>query len=113
MLFHSRRDAMIVRRKPLAGAGLLLALSLAIWASPAAAQRSDDVGMQNQNACQGDAQRLCNEFIPDRSKVASCLFKNKRQLSEACRTVISGGSGKATSRKARGKRHGRHHRRHR
>ena len=103
---------MIKRRKPLAGAGLLLALSL-VWAAPAAAQRSDDTGMQNQNACQGDAQRLCNEFIPDRSKVASCLFKNKRQLSPACRTVIGGGSGKATSRKARGKRHGRHHRRHR
>ena len=58
------------------------------------------LGMQNQNACQGDAQRLCNQFIPDRSKVASCLlFKNKRQLAPACRTVISGGSGKATSRK--------------
>jgi hypothetical protein len=112
-LFHSRRDEMIKRRKPLAGAGLLLALSLAVSAAPAAAQRSDDVGMQNQNACQGDAQRLCNEFIPDRSKVASCLFKNKRQLSPACRTVIGGGSGKAASRKGHGRRHGRHHRRHR
>jgi len=81
---------MIAPSKPLAGAGLLLALSL-MWVLPAAAQRSDDAGMQNQNACQGDAQRLCNEFIPDRNKVASCLFKNKRQLSQACRTVISGG----------------------
>ena len=104
---------MIDRRKPLLGAGLLLALSLAVWASPAAAQRSDDAGMQNQNACQGDAQRLCNEFIPDRSKVASCLFKNKRQLSPACSSVISSGGGKATSRKGHGRRHGRHHRSHR
>jgi hypothetical protein len=104
---------MIKRCKPLAGAGLLLALSLAVWASPAAAQRSDDVGMQNQNACQGDAQRLCNEFIPDRNKVASCLFKNKRQLSQACRTVISGGKEGATRKTRRGKGHGRHHRRHR
>jgi hypothetical protein len=104
---------MIKRSKPLAGAGLLLALSLAVWAAPAAAQRSDDVGMQNQNACQGDAQKLCNEFIPDRSKVASCLFKNKRQLSPACRTVISGGKEGATRKTRRGKGHGRHHRRHR
>jgi hypothetical protein len=101
---------MIGRCKPLAGAGLLLALSL--WASPAGAQRSDDVGMQNQNACQGDAQRLCNEFIPDRNKVASCLFRNKRQLSSACRTVIGGGKESAT-RKGKHRRHGgRRHRRH-
>src|SRR5450755_3200084 len=104
---------MIKRCKPLAGAVLLLALSFAMWAAPAAAQRSDDVGMQNQNACQGDAQRLCNEFIPDRSKVASCLFKNKRQLSPACRTVISGGKEGTTRKTRRGKGHGRHHRRHR
>jgi hypothetical protein len=94
---------MIAPSKPLAGAGLLLALSL-MWVLPAAAQRSDDAGMQNQNACQGDAQRLCNEFIPDRNKVASCLFKNKRQLSQACRTVISGGK---EGSKSKGKR--RHH----
>src|SRR3954447_3040512 len=103
---------MIKQSRSLAGAGLLLALSLAVWGSPATAQRSDDVGMQNQNACQGDAQRLCNEFIPDRGKVASCLFKNKRQLSPACRTVIGGGKEGATRKSRRGKGHGRHHRGH-
>ena len=97
-------------RAALAGAGLLLALGL--WATPAAAQRADDAGMQNQNACQSDAYKFCQALIPDRAKVGSCLFKNRRQLSEACRTVIGGG-GKASSGKARGKRHGRHHRRHR
>jgi hypothetical protein len=111
-LFHSRRDAMIERRRPLAGAGLLLALGLALWASPAAAQRSDDVGMQNQNACQGDAQRLCNEFIPDRGKVASCLFKNRRQLTPGCRAEMGGGKAKVT-RKAKYKRSGKRSRRHR
>ena len=101
---------MIERRKPLAGAGLLLALSLAVWASPAAAQRSDDVGMQNQNACQGDAQRLCNEFIPDRGKVASCLFKNKTKLTPACRAELGGGGQKVTKTR-KGKRHAKRHRR--
>src|SRR4051812_11607176 len=92
-------------RVSLTGAGLLLAVGL--WAAPAAAQRSDDAGMQNQNACQSDAYRFCQALIPDRAKVASCLFKNKRQLSEACRTVISGGKSGG------GRKHSRRHRRHR
>ena len=104
---------MIGLRKPLAGAGLLLALSLAVWAAPAAAQRPDDMKNGGQSPCVGDAQRLCNEFIPDRAKVASCLFKNKSKLAPACRAELGGGSGKATSRKGQGRRHGRHHRRHR
>ncbi len=97
-------------RTPLAAAGLLLALSLA-WASPAAAQRSDDAGMNAQNACQGDAYKFCQALIPDRAKVASCLFKNKRQLTPACRTVIGGGKA-GVSRKGHGRRYGKHRRRH-
>jgi hypothetical protein len=99
----------MIGRKPLA-AGLLLALSL--WAVPAAAQRADDMKNGGQSPCVGDAQRLCNEFIPDRAKVASCLFKNKSKLAPACRAELGGG-GKATSGKGKGRRHGRHHRRHR
>jgi hypothetical protein len=86
----------------LAGAGLLLALSL----SPATAQRPDDMKPGQgggQHACAGDAQRLCSAEIPDRAKVASCLFKNKRSLTPACRTEIAGGKASA-SRKAKGKR---------
>ena len=84
----------------LAGAGLLLALSL----SPAAAQRSDDMrpGQGGSHPCAGDAQRICSAFIPDRAKVASCLHQNRRQLSPACRAEMGGGKG--ASRKAKGKR---------
>jgi hypothetical protein len=85
----------------LAGAGLLLALSF----SPAAAQRPDDMRPGQgggQNPCVGDAQRLCSAEIPDRAKVASCLFKNKRSLTPACRAELGGGKG--ASRKAKGKR---------
>ena len=56
-------------RASIAGAALLL--TAVFGTAPAAAQ----------HACQGDAFRLCNQFIPDRAKVASCLFKNKRGLS--------------------------------
>jgi hypothetical protein len=86
-------------RASIAGAALLV--TTAFGTAPAAAQ----------HVCQGDAFRLCNQFIPDRARVASCLFKNKRSVSPACRAELGGG--KATvSRKVKGKRHGkRKHRR--
>ena len=88
------------------------ALALAMWASPAAAQRSDEMKQGQgggQHACAGDAQKICSEFIPDRAKVASCLFKNKSKLSSACRTELGGGK-KATGKK-KGKRTGKRSRR--
>jgi hypothetical protein len=84
------------------------ALSLAAWASPAAAQRSDDMKPGQgggQHACASDAQSICSEFIPDRGKVASCLFKNKSRLSSACRAELGGGK-KASGKKASGKKKG-------
>jgi len=90
--------------KALAAAGVLLAFG--VLATPASAQRSDDAGMQNaQNACQGDAYKFCGDAIPDRAKVASCLFKHKREISPACRTVIGGGKGggKAAGKTRKGK----------
>jgi hypothetical protein len=81
-------------------AGLLL-----VCASPASAQRSDEMRPGQgggQHACAPDAQSICSEFIPDRGKVASCLFKNKSRLSAACRAEIGGG--KSASKKGKGKR---------
>jgi hypothetical protein len=80
--------------------GLLLA-----FASPASAQRPDDMRPGQgggQHACAPDAQSICSEFIPDRGKVASCLFRNKSRLSPACRAELGGG--KSASKKAKGKR---------
>lgn len=97
-------------RVTIAGAGLLLAAG---FASPAAAQRGDEMRPGQGGGghpCAGDAQRICSEFIPDRGKVASCLFKNKRQLSSACQASLGGGKAKV-SRKAKGKRHGKRSRR--
>ena len=91
------------------------ALCLAVWTSPAAAQRSDDMRPGQgggQHPCAGDAQRICNEFIPDRGKVASCLSRNKSQLSQACAAVMGGGK-TSVGKSRKGKRHGRRHRRHR
>jgi hypothetical protein len=99
--------------RALAAAGLFLAFGA--LATPASAQRSDDAGMQNaQNACQGDAYKFCSDAIPDRAKVASCLFKHKREISPACRTVIGGGKGggKAAGKTRKGKHKAHHHRHH-
>jgi hypothetical protein len=90
---------------------LAAALCLAVWASPASAQRADDMKGQGQHPCAGDAQRLCGEFIPDRGKIATCLSQKKRELSQACGAIIGGG--KSATRHGKGKRHGqrRRHRR--
>ena len=78
--------------------GLLLGLASA---SPASAQRADEMRGGGGHPCTGDAQSICSQFIPDRGKVASCLFKNKSRLSPACRAEIGGG--KSASRKGKGK----------
>jgi hypothetical protein len=97
--------------KTMLAAGLVLAFGA--LATPAGAQRSDDMrGGQGggQNPCVGDAQKICNEFIPDRGKVASCLFKNKAKLTPACRAELGGGGQKATKTR-KGKRHAKRSRR--
>ncbi|MEJ0078237.1 MAG: hypothetical protein WDO17_22915 [Alphaproteobacteria bacterium] len=88
------------------------ALVLALWAAPAGAQRADDMKGGGQHPCAGDAQSICSAFIPDRAKVASCLFQNKAKLSAACRAEIGGGGKKASGKKkgkGKGKKHKRHH----
>ena len=75
------------------------ALCLALWAAPAGAQRADDMKGGGQHPCAGDAQRTCSEFIPDRAKVASCLFKNKPRLSSACSATLGGGKAAASGKK--------------
>ena len=85
----------------LASAGV--ALCLALWAAPAGAQRADDMKGGGQHPCAGDAQSICSEFIPDRAKVASCLFKNKSRLSQACSAALGGGKSAKASGKKKGK----------
>ena len=97
--------------KAMLAAGLMLALGA--FVSPAAAQRTDEMKTGQGGGghpCAGDAQSICSEFIPDRAKVASCLFKNKAKLSSACRAELGGGKAKV-GKSRKGKRHGRRHRR--
>jgi hypothetical protein len=93
---------------------LAAALCVAVWVSPAAAQRSDDMKGGGQHPCAGDAQRICGQFIPDRAKIATCLSQNRSSLSQACAAIIGGGKAKASGKKkgkgkSKGKKHKRHH----
>jgi hypothetical protein len=69
-----------------------LVLGLLTAPTPAAAQGSE----QQREACQGDAFRLCSQYIPNAQTTAACLYRAKRQLSPACREVMYG---KATAAK--------------
>ena len=44
---------------------------------------------EDANACTPDAMRLCQNAIPDASRVALCLVQNKRQLGPACAIVFN------------------------
>ena len=44
---------------------------------------------EDADACTPDAMRLCQQAIPDESRVALCLVQNKRQLSPACTMVFN------------------------
>jgi hypothetical protein len=58
----------------------------ALTASPVAA-RADD--QQAQQACMNDAFAICGQFIPDRGRVATCLYTNVRRVSLPCRQVLA------------------------
>ena len=62
--------------------GLLLAvaLSVSIWSTAGHAYTPEQ-----EQACTGDAFRLCSSEIPDISRVTACMVAKKSQLSPACR----------------------------
>jgi hypothetical protein len=68
-----------------AAAGSLLAgLLVAGGATPASAQPANAADL-----CTPDVMRLCQNFIPDRSRIVRCLKAKRRQLSPGCRQVMA------------------------
>ena len=49
------------------------------------------VSPEDQQACQGDAFRLCDRAIPDEQRVRACMLANIRRLSPGCRRVFQRG----------------------
>ena len=82
-------DFRVVTRSGDLQLGLMLATALAVLVLPTAAEAYTPEGQQ---ACTGDAFRLCIAEIPNVDRVRACLHRNKAQLSPGCRGFISPGA---------------------
>ena len=67
----------------------LLGLALTFASGPVAAQQWTP---EQRAACQGDAQRLCGQYVPDVDRITACMSQKRRYLSPGCRAVFSGGA---------------------
>ena len=87
----------IARPQPqsIAGAAALLGLALTFASFPAAAQQPAQQWTQEQRqACEPDAMRLCQQYVPDVQRVSACMAHYRRYLSPACRAVFDRGRGR-------------------
>jgi hypothetical protein len=66
----------------------LLGLALTFGSSPAVAQQWSP---EQRAACEPDAMRLCQQYVPDIGRVRACMIHYRRYLSPACRAVFEGG----------------------
>jgi hypothetical protein len=65
---------------------LMLAAALAISIMPTGAAQA--YTQEEEQACSGDAFRLCSSEIPDVDRVTVCMVRNKSQLSPGCRVFF-------------------------
>ncbi len=70
--------------KKVAWAGIAVALCLA-----SAGADARDREEEGERACKPDVFRLCHEAIPNQSRIVACLKKKRKQLSPACRKIMS------------------------
>ncbi len=71
--------------RPHIGAAALLGLALACASLPATAQ---EWSPEQRAACEPDAMRLCNQYVPDVQRVSACMSHYRRYLSPRCRAVF-------------------------
>jgi hypothetical protein len=64
---------------------IAMLMLLALSAPGGALAQSQD----EQQACTNDAFQFCQNAIPDRSRVFTCLAENRRVISPACRQVMA------------------------
>jgi hypothetical protein len=64
--------------------GAIAFIAMIMAPLPAIAYTQEDA-----DACTPDAFRLCQNAIPDASRVTLCLVQNRRQLSPACTIVFN------------------------
>ena len=69
-------------------------LALTFASLPAAAQQWTP---KQRAACEPDAMRLCQQYIPDIDRVRACMAHYRRYLSPRCRALFEGGAKKRRS----------------
>jgi hypothetical protein len=74
--------------------GLMLATALAVSMWPAS---SKAYSPEQEQACTGDAMRLCSAFIPDVDRITVCMVQNKSRLSPGCRAHFRPKPSRATA----------------
>jgi hypothetical protein len=72
-------------------------LAIALWAWPAAGFAYT---MEQQQACMGDAFRLCSSEIPDIERITMCMVRRQADLSPACRVYFTAAPGSSAISKA-------------
>src|SRR5467141_579131 len=65
--------------------GLMLAAALSVSMWPAA---SEAYTPEEQQACSGDAFRLCSAEIPDVDRITACMIRKQDQLTPGCRAYF-------------------------
>jgi hypothetical protein len=65
--------------------GLMIATALSVSMWPAAGEAYTP---EQEQACTGDALRLCSADIPDVDRITACMIRNKSQLTPGCRAVF-------------------------
>jgi hypothetical protein len=80
-------NAFTIRIERLGGgailAAALLAAGLLAWPVSGFAYTAEQ-----QQACMGDAFRLCSSEIPDVGRVAACMARRQSELSDGCRVYF-------------------------
>lgn len=79
---------MIVAQFGNSRSALMFATMLAVLVLPTASRAYT---FEQQQACGGDAFRLCSSEIPDIGRITACMIRNRSQLSPGCRALFRSG----------------------
>ena len=74
--------------------GLMLAAALSVSMWPAASWAYTP---EEEQACSGDAMRLCGAYVPDVDRITVCMIQNRSQLSPGCRVYFREPAAEVTS----------------
>ena len=65
-----------------------LLAALAVLALPAVGFAQNKGTKEQQDACQSDVFRICDDAVPDEDKIIACLNKNLHKLRYKCQILV-------------------------